>query len=133
MALSDSTKDSFASTFLKPTAASWWYAKVQCNQVLYTWAEFQIALRTEFIPQESLRTARDKHRKLTQRTSVSAHLTEVRNTVLSIPGITEYEKLDRFCSGLKPQVKLEVLKSNPTCSDQAAQVALSVDSSLFGA
>ena len=133
VALSDPTKVSFASTFLKHTAASWWYVKVQCNQVLDTWAEFENALRTEFIPQGSIRRARDKLRNLTQRPSVSAYLTEVRNTVLSIPGNTEDEKLDRFCSGLKPQVKLEVLKSNPTSFDQAAQVTLSFDSALFGA
>ena len=47
--------------------------------------------------------------------------------------MTEDEKLDRFCSGLKPQVKLEVLKSNTTSFDQAAQVAFSVDSALFRA
>ena len=118
---------------MKHTAASWWYVKVQCNQVPDTWEEFEIALRTEFIPQDRLRRARDKLRKLTQRTAVSAYLTEVQNIVLSIPGITENEKLDRFCSGLKPQVKLEVVKSNPTSFDQAAQVALSVDSAFFGA
>ena len=133
VALTDSTEVSFASTFLKHTGASWGYVKAQCNQVPDTWAEFENALRTEFIPHDSIRRARDKLRKLTERPSVSAYLAGVRNKVLTVPGITEDEKRDRFCTGLKPQVKLEVLKSNPTSFDEAAQVALSVDSAMFGA
>ena len=118
---------------LKGTAASWWYVLVQSQQIPATWQEFEAAVRAEFVPQYSIRRARDKLRKLSQRMSVSSYLTEFRNTALAIPGISGDEKLDRFCSRLKPQVKLEVLKSNPATADDAAQIALSVDSALFGA
>jgi hypothetical protein len=33
------------------------------------------------------------------------------NHTLAIPGTAEEEQLDRFCEGLKPEIKLEVLKS----------------------
>ena len=131
--LGDATKIGFASMLLKGTAASWWYVLVQSQQIPATWQEFEAAVRAEFVPQDSIRRARDKLRKLSQRTSVSSYLTEFRNTVLAIPRISDDEKLDRFCSGLKPQVKLEVLKSNPATVDDAARIALSVDSALFGA
>lgn len=133
LVLDDATKINFASMFLKGTAASWWYVKVQTQQLPTTWIDFQTAVRTEFIPQDSLRRARDKLRKLEQRTSVSGYLTEFRNIVLAIPGISEEERLDKFVSGLKPTVRLEVLKTNPSTFDAAAQVALNVDSALFGA
>ena len=43
------------------------------------------------------------------------------------------EKLDKFCAGLKPQVRLEVLKAGLGNIDDAARIALNVDSALFGA
>lgn len=95
--------------------------------------ELEIILRTEFVTHDSLRRAGDKLGKLLQITSVSAYLTEFRNTLLAMPVITEDEKLDDFCSGVKPQVKLKVLKSDPTTFEQATQIALNVDSALFGA
>ena len=131
--LSDATKIGFASMLLKGTAASWWYVLVQSQQIPVIWQDLEAAVRAEVVPQERIRRARDKLRKLSQRTSVSSYLTELRNTVLAILGISDDEKLDRFCSGLKPQVKLEVLKSNPATVDDAARISLSVDSALFGA
>ena len=118
---------------LKGTAASWWYVLVQSQLIPATWKEFKTAVRAEFVPQDSIRRAGDKLRKLSQRTSASSYLTEVRNTVLAIPGVSDDEKLDRFCSVLNTQVKLEVLKSNPATVDDAARIALNVDSALFGA
>lgn len=41
--------------------------------------------------------------------------------------------LDKFVAGLKPQVKLEVLKSGPANLEVAARIAMNVDSALYGA
>jgi len=131
--LDDGTRISFASTFFTGTAASWWYTVVQSQKIPTTWPEFENALRTEFVPQDSLRRSRDKIRKLTQRNSVSAYLAEFRNVSLMIPNMTEDEKVDRFCVGLKPQIRLEVLKSGVQTLEQAARIALNVDSALYGA
>jgi len=106
---------------------------VQSQKIPTTWPEFENALRTEFVPQDSLRRSRDKIRKLTQRNSVSAYLAEFRNVSLMIPNMTEDEKVDRFCVGLKPQIRLEVLKSGVQTLEQAARIALNVDSALYGA
>ncbi len=49
-----------------------------------------------------------------------------------IPGVNEREQLDRFCHGLKPHIKLEVLKAGARSLDEAARIALNVDSAMFG-
>ena len=68
-----------------------------------------------------------------QRGSVSSYLNQFRNIVIAIPGMNEGEKLDRFCTGLKPQVRLEVMKANPETVADASKIALNVDNALMGA
>ena len=133
VALNDETKISFASTFMTGTAAAWWYTLVVSNTIPKTWAEFQNAIFQEFVPFDSTQRARDKLRKLIQRTSVSEYLTEFRNLTLTITGMNEEEKVDRFIQGLKPHVRLEVLKSNARTMNDASRIALNVDSALFNA
>ena len=80
--------------------------------------EFEEAIFAEFIPFDSVQRSRDKLKKLVQRTSVTSHLTEFRNIVLTIPGMGEGEKVDRFSQGLKPNIRLEVMKAGAqTMSD----------------
>ena len=103
----------------------------QSGQALVDWDTFVAKFRLEFIPQDSVERARDKLRSLHQNKSVIAYLNEFRNTVMVIPRISEDEKLDKFVSGLKPEVHLEVRKSRPADFETAAQVALTIDSALF--
>jgi hypothetical protein len=55
-----------------------------------------------------------------------------RNIALTISGITDDEQFDRFCEGLKPEIKLEVLKSNAASFEEAVRIALDVDSAYYG-
>ena len=129
--IDQNTRVSFASTLLKGYAANWWYMLVQSGQAPSQWDAFVAKVRIEFIPQDSVDRARDRLRSLRQRTSVTAYLNEFRNTVISIPGISEDEKLDKFVAGLKPEVMIDVRKSRPADLESAAQTALTVDSALF--
>jgi len=131
--IDDGTRVAFATTLLKGNAANWWFMLVQAGQAPGQWENFKIALRSEFVPQDSERRNRDKLRNLRQTTSVSGYLTTFRNLVIGIPGMNEDEKLDRFCSVLKNVVKLEVLKANPADLNAASQIALNVDSAFYGA
>ena len=131
--IADSTKISFASTFFTGTAAFWWYTRVDANTDPKTWNDFEAAVVQEFVPKDSTQRARDKVARLAQKTSVSAYLTEFRNVCLSIPGMSEGEKVDRFVRGLKPLVRIEVIKAGAQSMDDASRIALSVDSALFGA
>lgn len=89
-------------------------------------------VRSEFVPFDSERLARDRLRTLKQVTSTVYYLDKFRNTVLTIPGMSEGEKLDRLRTGLKPQIRLEVMKSGKTTFDEGARIALNVDSTLYG-
>ena len=131
--LSDQTKITFATSYMTSTAATWWYTMVSSNQVPQTWIEFENAVAKEFVPFDSAQRARDKLRRLTQRYSVAAFLAEFRNTILAIPNMTEDEKVDRFCQGLKPQIRLEVMKAGAQTMNDASRVALNVDAALYGA
>lgn len=130
--LTEQTRVQIASTFLSGTASSWWFTKVQNQEVPTTWENFQTSLCSEFVPQDSLRRYRDKLRRISQKSSVERYLAEFRNTVILIPNMTEDEKIDRFCVGLKPQIRLEVLKSGVQKFDEVTRIALNVDSALFG-
>lgn len=129
--LNDEVKINLATSLMKGNAASWWFMKVQSGLVPQLWDEFMECVRHEFVPQDQVRRNRDKLRTLYQKGSVSAYLNLFRNIVISIPNITEDEKLDKFCSGLKPEIKLEVLKAGPISMDAAARIALNVDSAMY--
>ena len=131
--LDDKTKISFAATFLTGTAAAWWYTVVNANTVPEKWDAFETLVIQEFVPFDSVRRSRDKLRRLFQKTSVTSYLTEFRNVVLTIPDISEGEKLDRFCQGLKPQIRVEVMKAGVQSVNDAARIALNVDSAIYGA
>ncbi len=87
---------------LSSPAANWWYTVVAGNRTPETWGEFEGAIWNEIIPFDSVQRSRDKLQRLVQRTSVSDFLSECRNIVLMLPGVSEGDKLDRFCRGLKP-------------------------------
>ena len=130
--LDDPTKIAFAATYFTGTAAAWWYTRVGSNSIPTTWNDFENALIQEFVPFDSVQRSRDKLRRLVQKTSVSAYLSEFRNIILTIPGISEGEQVDRFSQGLKPQVRLEVMKAGATTMSEASRIALNVDAALFG-
>lgn len=67
----DGNRVLFASTFLTGTAAVWWYTLVRANRVPITWDAFCAALKSEFVPSDHPRLARDKLRKLKQLRSVA--------------------------------------------------------------
>ena len=131
--IDESTAIDFASTYFTDTAANWWFSLVLENKVPKTWAEFKLAIETEFVPKDSIIRARDKLYRLKQRTSVAAYLAEFRNTVIDIPGMSDSEKMARFTEGLKPHILLEVRKASPNLFEQAAKVAVDVDGAYYGA
>ena len=47
--------------------------------------------------------------------------------------MNEGEKVDRFCQGLKPQIRLEVMKAGAQNMNDASRIALNVDAALSGA
>lgn len=130
--LSEGNRILYASTFLTETAAVWWYTLVQANTVPTTWTQFKDKIISEFVPDDHVRRSRDRLRKLKQNSSVSKYLSDFRNICLTVPGMTDGEMWDRFCTGLKYDVRLEVMKSSVTTFEEAAKIALRVDSAIWG-
>ena len=133
VALSDETKIAFATSCMTSTAATWWYTLVVSNAAPVVWQKFKNAVTQEFVPFDSVQRSRDKLRRLTQRFSVAAYLAEFRNVTPAIPHMTEDEKVDLFCQGLKTQIRLEVMKAGARTMNDASRIALNVDAALFGA
>ena len=50
-----------------------------------------------------------------------------------VSNMSEGEKVDRFCQGLKPKVRLEALKAGEQNMNDASRIALNVDAECFGA
>lgn len=130
--LDDQKKISFASTLLSGNASNWWYMQVMSQAIPQTRNNLMQFVRNEYIPFDHVRRVRDKLRNLVQKTSVRVYLNEFRNSVLTIPGMSDGEQIDKFCAGLKPLVRLEVLKAGPANVDEAARIALDVNSAMFG-
>ena len=128
--LSDHDKIMLATTFLKGTASVWWNTIMQAGKTTANWIDFGRMLKEEFIPEDHVRRSRDRLRRLKQVSSVSKYLSDFRNVIVTIPDITEKEKLDKFMEGLKFNVKVEVLKSSANSFEEAAQVTLRVDSAI---
>ena len=103
--LDDATKIAYASTFLSGNAASWWYTIIASNLKPSKWSDFEALLIKEFVPFDSVQRSGDRLRKLVQKVSVAIYLAYFRNIILTIPDMSEGEKLDRFCQGLKSQIK----------------------------
>ena len=82
---------------------------VLANQAPATWEYFRAAVAAAFVPDDHVRRTQDKLRKLKQTTTVAKFLSDFRNIVLTIPDISDGEKWDNFCAGLKYDVRLEVL------------------------
>ena len=131
--LDDLIKIYFAATFLSGTAAAWWYTRVRSNIVPNSRNDLEAVLIQEFVPLDSFQRSRDKLRNLFQRTSVSSYLFEFRNIVFTITGMSEVEQVDRFCQGLKLNVRLAVLNAGVQSINEASRITLNVDSALFGA
>ena len=104
---------------------------LQSKQTPGTWAGFKVAITREFVPEDHVRRARDKLRKLKLTGTVSKYLSEFKNLALTIPDVTDGKKWDRFCSGLKYDVRLEIIKSSFNAFEKVAQLALSIDSAIY--
>lgn len=131
--ITDENRIRFASSYLKGTAAVWWYNRVSIAAVSNTWADFKNAVIREFVPSDHAKRARDKLRKLKQTRTVVRYLSDFRNIILTIPGMQEDEKVDRIIEGLKFNIRVEVLKAQADTLDECARVALNIDSAIWRA
>lgn len=76
----------------------------------------------EVVPDDHMPLARDRLLRLKQTTSVSKYSADFRNFALTNRDTTEGENADRSVHGLKPEIRLEVMKSQPISLEYAARM-----------
>jgi hypothetical protein len=106
----------FVASLLRDDALLWWRRHCQEWAVdhparISNWAGLKTALEYNFRPVNQESRARDCLADLKQRGSARAYTREFRQLVMEIPSMVTSELQDRYIRGLKPNVRVEVEKS----------------------
>lgn len=97
---------------------------------LKTWVEFETAVSNEIISLDYAKMAKNKLQKLQETNSVLIYLSKFGNTIRTLSGISDDEKMDHFVECLNQPIRVEVLKAQTDSFEANARVALSVDSAV---
>ena len=81
-----------------------WYTTFKKTTTMNTWPELRASLINRFSPLNKILAARDKLSKWKQMRYVADFITDFPQIILYIPDITEAEKVDRYCRGLKSHI-----------------------------
>jgi len=127
-----------AGMHLRGQAATWWRDLCQNTpeiqpQDFHTFAE---EIKSMFLPVGRVKLARDKLATAKQRNSetLASYTSYMRRLFLTVPNLTEDDKLDRYIRGLQPHLRTATYLDEPTTFEAAAQIAAKHDSlrqSLF--
>ena len=108
-----------------------WYI-VRTSSVEYRNANELLDDLSRFLnPQEEHIIAREKIRYLKQTSSVAQYLEKFLELTMKITDMGEAEKLDRFLTGLKKEIQLQLVLQQPKTLVEASNLAISVDSVLY--
>ena len=126
----------YVAGYLADSALTWYrihVANVQkgLEQDFNTWFAFKEALIQRFTPISPERTARQKLVTLRQTTSVRSYAQEYNLCMLELPEMEEKDRIYRFISGLKPEIRLHVELKQPVTLSAAVELAIQVDSLMW--
>lgn len=123
-----------AGLMLKGQAACWYRDICQRPAAMqpHDLDTFLGELRTVFQPLGRDKQARDQlsTAHMRPRDSLGVYTTHIRKLFLSIPNISEDEKLDRYVRGLTQELRREVILRQPTSFEEAVKQATLYDSVL---
>ncbi len=129
--LTDPEKIVLGVGLLRDTALVWWRSIHDLPDVPTTWEEFKAATIHAFEPINPAESARDRLATLRQTGSVRTYASIFRSVAMSIPGVTDDEKKDRFIRGLKIKTMSEVKLRAPESFEEAVRMAVRFDSLIF--
>ena len=126
----------YVAGYLADSALTWYrthLAEVRKGlwQDFSTWFAFKEALIQRFTPISPERTARQKLVTLRQTTSVRSYAQEYNLCMLELPEMEEKDRIYRFISGLKPEIRLHVELKQPVTLSAAVELAIQVDSLMW--
>lgn len=102
----------YASSFLPDTAGVWSFTSIPGNATSVTWKEFRVCLKKEIVSKDHVTRPLDRLRSLRHTTSVSKQRSTFETLIISLSDITVCKKLEKFKSGLKYMIQVEILQSN---------------------
>lgn len=92
---------------------------LQGRQAPDRWKPFKKEVLTELVTQDSIRWACDELFRLAKVKTMESYMTESGKLVIEIPEMSEDVQLDECLSGLKPQIRLGVIKACPITLEKA--------------
>ena len=124
------------SSYLEGPALSWWrWYLNEANQgrlpQLLTWNLFKQNLIEKFKPLNAERIAWEKLQSLQQRGSVVDYTNRFQLISIDIPDMSERDKMYRYLTGLKPDIRLHVEMQHPTTLNEAMSFAQTADATMF--
>ena len=105
----------------------------ETRELIATWDGFQEELIAQFTPVNKTRAARDRLAtcKQGEKESVRKYTPRLREIFITLPKVTEDEKLDRFIRNLQPAIRQEIEMTNPDTFEEAAKQAERIDATWF--
>lgn len=108
-------------SFYLDGAALAWYQWMYKNRQIASWEQFLTALETRFAPM-AYDDPRGNLFKLTQTSTSVVYLTEFEALTNHLDGLSNADLLSCFISGLKIEIRREILAQQPTTLSQAAEL-----------
>ena len=109
-------------SFYLDGAALAWYQWMYRNGQIVSWMQFLQALELRFAP-TAYDDPRGKLFKLQQSSSVASYLSDFESLANRIVGLSPLDLLSCFISGLKPEIRRDLLAQQPSPLSQAAGLA----------
>ena len=127
----EQVKLNMAACFVTREAQIWMAAAIadaDANGVaIDTWAKLVIAMRTRYQPVESSMSARASLDTAVQSGSVQAYSAHVLSLLTYIKDMSDADQVHQYCRGLKPAVRIEVIKSKPKSITVAIEKATGIE------
>ena len=113
-----------AIAFLRGTAGQWWASVMRegaanPSTLPSSWSQFKVMLLERYRPIAASKIARAKLDLIKQIGNVDGYCNAFLNQMQFIDDMSDGDKLHRFTSGLRGEIKMEVLRNEPTSLHEA--------------
>jgi len=126
-------KVQLAVTYFRGPALRWYrYVESQPSNltIINDWKSFTRMLKKHFQPANTETIIRNKLNSLRQLGAVNKYSDLFNSLIIEVLEMDEKTKLDMYCRGLKPNIRLQVMLRAPSSLEEAQITALNVDNIL---
>ena len=127
----DEVKIEYALNFVNHEVTNWYGAHstevAAAGAEITTWVQFMDAMRVRYQPIESAHSARNSLDTAVQSGSVQAYSTHFQSLMTYIKDMSAADQVHQFIRGLKPLIRLEVMKQKPMSLTVAIEKAVGLE------